>query len=231
MISVLLLVSILIILFITSQKIFSSLFFILVKILRSKKVSTYVLSFFFFPGVVIHELSHAVMAGLLQVRVGEIEFSPILSDDGLKMGSVQIARTDPFRRFLIGVAPIILGSGVLSVALYYFTQWISLTGALFTAQNTLLLICSLYVIFVITNTMFSSRKDMEGVLGLLIFIVIILTILFVAGRGTWIVEGVLYLSENTHIQMIIQKMLMLLLIPLGINVAIVSLFFMLRRKR
>ena len=230
MVYLLLLSTILILLFVTSQKIFSSLFYFLLKVLRSKKVSITLLSFFFFPGVVIHELSHALTAGILQVRVGDMEFSPVLHEDRLKMGSVRIAQTDPFRRFLIGVAPLVIGSGVLTLILYYFTQWVSFETLLDSTKNLIIFILSLYSVFVITNTMFSSKKDMEGAFGLGIFLVFLLTVIFVAGRGDWIIEGLNHLLQNERVQKIIREMVLLLSIPLTTNILFVSVVFLLRKE-
>jgi hypothetical protein len=226
-----LLIVTLIILFVTSQKIFSSLFYLLIKIVRSKNFTISMLSLFFFPGVVIHEVAHALMAGLLQVRVGDMEFSPVLSDGGLKMGSVQIGHTDPLRRFLIGVAPIIIGGGVLSIILYYFTQWITLDTLFNSFSNVLLLLVSLYGIFVITNTMFSSKKDMEGAIALGIFFTLVIVIIFIAGKGEWILWLVNQITLNSSIQEIVKRMLLLLLIPLSINLSVIGAFYLLFRRR
>src|ERR1700681_939898 len=70
----------------------------------------FLISFIFLPGIIIHELSHLLVASILFVKTGEIEFMPQVQDEGLKLGSVSIAKTDPIRRFIIGVSPIILGT-------------------------------------------------------------------------------------------------------------------------
>lgn len=227
----LLLIVVLVALFITSQKIFSSLFFLLLKILRSKKISITLLSFFFFPGVVIHELSHAIMAGILHVRVGDMEFAPVLHGDGLKMGSVQIAHTDPFRRFLIGVAPLVIGGGILVILLHYFTQWFSLQNIFGTPSSIFIFFLALYGTFVIANTMFSSKKDMEGALALFIFLILILVIIFVAGKGEWLLVMTERLLEMNEVREYMQKILLLLLFPLGINIIVITVFRLFARQR
>src|SRR3989442_1579645 len=65
------------------------------------------------PGTIIHELSHIITAGVLMVHTGEMEFTPQIREDEVKLGSAQIGKTDPFRRALIGVAPVILGSAAI----------------------------------------------------------------------------------------------------------------------
>lgn len=106
----------------------------------------------------MHELGHFLMASILMVPTGEIEFLPKIQEGGVKLGSVAIARTDPFRRFLIGVAPVLSGIGILFLASYYLHPLWPFTwrSAVFA-----------YILFEIGNTMFSSKKDMEGALLLL----------------------------------------------------------------
>lgn len=128
----------------------------------------------FFPGTVIHELAHAVSAGLLGVRVGTIEFLPKVEGDHIKLGSVQIAQTDPIRRFLIGAAPFFAGTAILLSLLYFAVEqrWF---------ENVWASIGIGYAVFELGNTMFSSRKDMDGALELLIVVVTLLIILYFLG--------------------------------------------------
>jgi hypothetical protein len=134
------------------------------KITRSQTTTIHLLAILFFPGVLIHELGHFLMASILLVPTGEIEFFPKIQEGGVKLGSVAIARTDPFRRLLVGVAPVVSGLGILFLASYYLSPlWpFSWRDFLFG-----------YILFEVGNTMFSSKKDMEGALlliGLLGFI-------------------------------------------------------------
>ncbi len=66
------------------------------------------------PGVLVHELSHAVAALLLWVPVRR--FSIGLRSKGksgqVSLGSVDIADTDALRSSLIGLAPLIAGCGI-----------------------------------------------------------------------------------------------------------------------
>lgn len=66
------------------------------------------------PSTVAHELAHATMAIALGVPIGaraggRIElFRPRRSADGLQLGMVSVAQTDPLRASLVSVAPFIL---------------------------------------------------------------------------------------------------------------------------
>lgn len=153
------------ILFFLSRKVSASLFSFLLKISKSQKFTINFISTLFLPGVIIHELSHTFMAGLLFVKAYDIEFLPRLRDNEIKLGSVTIAQTDLFRRFIIGAAPLLSGLGIIVLLFYYLSPF---NIPLISWQMLILL----YVLFQIGNTMFSSRKDMEGALGVLVFVVI-----------------------------------------------------------
>lgn len=145
----------------------SQLFF---RLTRNQTTTIQLLALLFLPGVVIHELAHFLTASLLFVPVGEIEFFPQVTDGGVKLGSVSIAKTDPFRRAIIGVAPVLVGISLLLFGMRYFLQ--------FTKTSTSILlpgVILLYLLFEISNTMFSSKKDIEGLaetIGVILFFAI-----------------------------------------------------------
>ena len=69
------------------------------------------------PGVILHELSHALTAFILRVRVRRFNIGIRRKGRGgqqLALGSVEIpASTDPFRASLIGVAPLVAGCAAI----------------------------------------------------------------------------------------------------------------------
>lgn len=136
------------------------------KTTKNQTITIYFLSFLFLPGVIIHEFSHLLSASLLFVPVGEIEFIPKVSENGVKLGSVKIGKTDFLRRAVIGFAPIVAGIGIMTGFLYYFTPAILNFPKISFLEMALIF----YVVFQLGNTMFSSRKDVEGALELLILI-------------------------------------------------------------
>ncbi len=73
----------------------------------------------FLPGTVIHELSHWIVAEILQVQTGAITIFPDFEAenhvDRQRLGSVATAKSDPFRGFLIGIAPFVTGTLALFV--------------------------------------------------------------------------------------------------------------------
>ncbi len=152
-------------LFFLSKKLIKSLYLILFKISKNHKVVVNTLAIIFLPGTIMHELAHLLTAGILLVPVGDMVVVPQIDGDEVKLGSVQIGKVDPFRLTIIGVAPVILGSlsilGLLYFAQIYldFTWWKVFLG--------------LYLIFEISNTMFSSKKDIEGTIGFVMAILIV----------------------------------------------------------
>lgn len=126
------------------------------------------LAIIFLPGTILHELAHLLTAGVMLVPVGELEVIPVISEGGgVQLGSVQIGQTDPIRRMLIGFAPIFFGVAVILGII--FLSLPALETNLVWWQLTL----TIYGIFVVGNTMFSSKKDLEGVLVFVITIVVV----------------------------------------------------------
>jgi len=174
------------------------------------------LAILFLPGTMIHELAHALAAGLLGVRVGTIEFMPEVDGDHVKLGSVQIAQSDPIRRFLIGAAPFFFGTAIMLGILFYFVQ-----NHLY--DNYLFIILIGYVVFEIGNTMFSSRKDMEGALELFATIIVIIIILYLLGIRITFFNPNLLFSQHI-VQEVFKRGSVFLLVPLLIDGVILFLF-------
>lgn len=200
---------------------------------KSRETTVQLLSFLFLPGVIIHELSHLLIAGILFIRVGEIEFVPKFIEDskfeGVKLGSVAIAKTDPLRRAIIGIAPIFVGL-VFILATTYFAindkSFIHILGAS-GAIETVIRIILFYLLFAVSNTMFSSKKDTEGTLELILAGILITIIFYLI--GVRIPLG--FLSNNLLSEgalLFIKQQNVLLLIPLVIDVGILGAIKMIK---
>lgn len=181
---------------------------------RSQKVTMYCMAFLFFTGTLIHEIAHYLMAHLLFVPSGDMTLFPKLEAHGVKLGSVAIAKTDPIRRFFIGVAPLLLGLLVILGTLY-ITELYQLWG------NTLYRVLIVIILFEISNTMFSSKKDMEGAVGLFIIIIIPFVLLYVL--GVRLPDGFFRFLFSPRTLAVFTKGVWYLLIPLGIDLVLVTL--------
>jgi len=205
----------LLILFFLSRALTRRLSFFVHHLVRSQKATIYIMALLFFPGTVIHELSHMLMAGLLFVPVGQVDLWPKLEGQHIKMGSVTVGNTDIIRRFLIGAAPFLLGTSLLLGLLFYAAQNNLLV-------NTLYIFLMAYVSFEIGNTMFSSKKDMEGALELLATIILLGIIIYFLGvRIPNFNPGTIF--ENKIISQVFHQGSLYLLIPLGLDVLILFL--------
>lgn len=139
----------------------------------------------FFPGVIIHELSHLFTAMVLGIKTGDLQIFPARTDEGLKLGFVKIAKTDPLRNSLIGAAPFLVGLTAVYLLLYFqypflFSQNnldISLISSFTPSLSDALI---LYLIFAISNTMVLSKSDKQGFIpaGIFLFSIILAIYLF-----------------------------------------------------
>jgi hypothetical protein len=103
-----------------------------------------------------------------------MEFVPKVIGHGVKLGSVEIGQTDPLRRALIGMAPFLFGTGLILILLSLFQSFGGIT-------NPSLTILTGYALFEISNTMFSSRKDMEGTLELFLAFFVVGVVFYLLG--------------------------------------------------
>jgi hypothetical protein len=147
----------------------------------SKFLSMNIISVIFLPGVIIHELSHLFIAAVMFVPVGRMEFMPKKENNKLRLGSVEIAKTDFFRRAIIGFAPVFIGLAIIVGSVYFFSHNIAfLQGKNYYIFIAVSLILA-YLLFAISNTMFSSSRDMEGTAEILIILAVISILAYVLG--------------------------------------------------
>ena len=92
---------------------------VVLRLTREEQVAQMAYYLLFLPGIVLHELSHVLMAKLLGLRVGEVSLGPRRRDKySIELGSVTISRGDPFQESLVGLAPFLSGTAVLMLICY-----------------------------------------------------------------------------------------------------------------
>ncbi len=153
-------------LYILSRIFIQRLFIFLYRFTRSREKAALFLGLIFLPGTFIHEIAHFITALFLLVPVGDLNLIPEIQEDGIKLGSVGVGRTDFIRGSLIGLAPILVGGGIFFAA-------ISFTLSHNNLSNPWIVGTLIYLIFQITHTMFSSRRDLYAVLELGVFVVVV----------------------------------------------------------
>lgn len=171
---------------------------------------------FFFPGVVIHELSHFLIASILQVPTGKIELLPYKIGKEIKLGSVKVARTDILRTSIVGTAPLLVGTAViyllLSINYPFLFRDLQISGIVtkFTSQFTRMDAAIVYLMFTISNTMLLSKNDKRGIIPALILI----------GAFTLVT---IYLAQDSLDFIFVFQMLNAFLLPLAVTFSTILL--------
>ncbi len=126
----------------------------------------------FLPGVLLHELSHWVMARIIGVRTMGFSVWPNRQPDGsLRLGYVHTEKVDFLREALVGAAPLLagctavvaIGLGLLQldqVALSFVQgDWARASGMMEHVLQSADLLLWVYVLFALSNTMMPSASD------------------------------------------------------------------------
>ena len=202
-------------LFVMSRQVYFGFGKIFYRMTKNEKWTGYLIAILFLPGTMVHEFAHFLTALFLLVPVGEIDLIPEFDRReeklGIKLGSVPIGKTDPFRRFIIGIAPLIFGTILIFLALYYIT----VTDLTIVWWHYVLLG---YLVFEIGNTMFLSKRDLEGAWKVLLVLVIVSFSSYILGYHPVLSKEVIDITEKAIIFLgmpIIIDMVLLALVKLA----------------
>jgi hypothetical protein len=169
---------------------------------RRPGVTQAIFALIFFPGVLLHELSHYLLAKLLRVPTGRISLLPQAQPDGrLRLGYVETGSGGMIRDAMIGFAP--LASGCLFVAcvavfrmdllplweIARAGQWQNLLHGLARLPESADFWLWFYLTFTISSTMMPSASDRHAWLPFGLLLVSILGAAFVAGAGPWLLAN------------------------------------------
>lgn len=176
---------------------------------RRAEVALAIFSLLFFPGVLLHEASHYLVAFILGVRVGRFSLIPRLLPQGkakngqtarLQLGFVETARTDIVRDALIGAAPLIFGGAFVAYAglakLGLDTLWNDIlseqTGILQTIQVGIHshpdFWLWFYLAFAVSSTMLPSASDRRAWLPIGLSSVLLLGLGLLSGAGPYLIH-------------------------------------------
>jgi len=196
---------------------------------KSKSWAVYLFSIVFLPGTFIHEISHFLAALFLLVPVGKLEIIPQFDEleKGVELGSVSIGKTDPVRRFLIGIAPFIFGTGLILATTYLVFMNPPAQAGRFIDTKWGLVFAG-YAIFCVGNSMFASKKDLEGAFTLAIFLLIAFSFAYVLGIRIPAVNFELIFSEGFINVLRIANTF--LLVPVLLDLVVLFLLKPLRRR-
>lgn len=176
---------------------------------RRAEVALALFSILFFPGVLLHEASHFLIAYLLGVHVGEFSLIPRLmpqarSSNGkslrLQLGFVQTAQTDLVRDALIGAAPLVFGGAFVAYAglarLGLASLWTDILNAQLGLLSAIQAIIHahpdfwiwFYLVFAVSSTMLPSASDRRAWLPIAFSFVLLFGLGFLAGAGPWMIQ-------------------------------------------
>lgn len=160
-------------------------------------------SLLFFPGVLLHELSHFAAARLLGVRTGGFSLLPqVLPEGRLILGYVETQRTDVVRDSLIGLAPLVTGGLFVAYASIYKLNLLLLwqtfqngqTDLFFSALKVLPSVNDFplwfYLTFAVSSTMLPSASDRHAWTPLAVWVAGILALALLAGAGPWMLAHI-----------------------------------------
>ena len=170
---------------------------------RNQTFTVGLFSLLFFPGVLLHELSHFLVARLLGVRTGRFSLIPQVTADGrIILGYVETARADVVRDSLIGAAPLIAGGLFLAfvsapqLELYTLLEFAQ-TGRFDFFWQALAVIPQVndfplwfYLTFAVSSTMLPSSADRHAWTPLAVWVGALLALIIIAGAGPWMLEHV-----------------------------------------
>ncbi len=158
-------VGLLIFLLLISLSFQKNFYLFLLLLTKNKYQAVHLFSLFLLPGTIIHEVAHMLTAEILQVPTGEFSFIPeIKESQEVRVGSLKISRSGLIRRTLIGLAPLIIGLAILTTIFYFqFLPLLQNPQEIFNQKAGFwwLAVFSCCLIFIVSNTMFSSKKDLE----------------------------------------------------------------------
>jgi hypothetical protein len=202
----------LLVLFFLSWKLQRRLSIIFYRLTGSRKLTVWLMAVLFLPGTLVHELAHYLTAFFLFVPVKELELIPKFQGGQVKLASVRIGKTDPVRKFLIGVAPVVGGISII-LSILFFAPIIRVVE-----EWWRVLIIGI-VVFEIGNTMFLSKDDLAGVWKLIVIVVAMCFVLYTLGFQASLVSlDKLLLSEVVELT---KRACYFLLVPLGIDTAVI----------
>ena len=126
-----------------------------------------------FPGILLHELSHFVIARVLGIKVTDFRLGPRKrkNSNSIELGSVSVYSGGTIRDSLVGVAPFAAGTAVLLLVSYTVFDvgtlgsiwnaegWSGFFRTVRTMPQTPDFWLWLYLIFTVSNAMMPSRAD------------------------------------------------------------------------
>jgi hypothetical protein len=166
-----------------------------------KEIALWLYAIVLLPGVILHELSHALVARIAGVKIGQINILPQRTGRRIQLGFVPVEDTDFLRASLIGAAPLIFGS-VAVVAIGHLSfgtpeilevlkagDWLAALEELAQIVRAPDVWLWGYLVFAIGNTMLPSRSDIHAWPTLAFVAALVVALVIVLGGTTLLLNG------------------------------------------
>jgi hypothetical protein len=194
-----------------------------------------VLFLIYLPGIVVHEGAHWVAAKLLGLKTGRFRVWPKKQGKYIGLGSVHVSRGGVLADSLVGLAPLLAGSLLITwIGTQIFSSqtlgdlWLAVTWQEGLAQTLRTVRGSTdgalwgYLIFTVANAMLPSRSDREPLKPLMLYLgLVALLYLLIDQSGRFFLQVAGWLSGPVSV--LSSAFLLTLLINL---VILLALFFL-----
>ncbi len=206
-------------------------------LVRDPDVASVLYAVVMLPGVALHEFSHWLMATLLLARTGRFSIIPERQPDGrLRLGFVETEKTDLLREALIGAAPVLFGSAIVTAMSYGLLGVGPVVEAL-AAGDLLAALAGLramaqapdfwlwmYLIFTISNSMLPSASDRRTWLPVATLAVMALVALAYFGFSV-----IVWQALTGPVQAAIRALALAFTLTIGLNLFFVPLIWLIER--
>lgn len=183
-----------------------TLFHAVRRITDSTSVGFWIIALLYFPGTLVHELSHLFTSVIFMVPPTHINLIPSITEHdnsySVRLGYVQHVKTDPIRSCLIGIAPFFVG-----FLFFFLVNHLELFPHHIWYYNILFF----YLFLTISSTMFPSKQDLKEAYILILIIMAAIAIIIL--RDIPVVD---YLLTDRAIE-IVKRLNIYLVLGTGAN--------------
>ena len=160
---------------------------------RSQDAPTVAIFLVFLPGVIIHEAAHWTVARLLGLRTGKFRVWPKRQGRHIGLGSVSVESKGAFTDSLVGIAPLVVGTVVVTLVGGHIFDAYDVTTSLADGRYLAALLAFwralgkpdgalwAYLLFAVANAMMPSAADREPVKPILLYSVMAATLYILLG--------------------------------------------------
>lgn len=206
-----------IVIYFLSHQTTNELFYFFRRFIDNEKIIFSLVSLFYLPGTIIHELAHLLVAMVLMLKIRDIKIFPEFEKNYIKLGSVHYEKKDFIRGIIVGIAPFIVGI-IFCLSLAYLK--------IFPSDNIFINTVFIYIIFTITSTMFSSKQDLVDLVYLIPLLIIVIGVIYIFNiRIDLFLQNKIFIERITYFT---QSINMYFFLSIIINIMFIIIFRSLR---